>query len=171
MALFSGNRDTQLFRKLSDELVDRILGTEIDIYKISNTLTKENVYGEAVRKIYKTAVRVGCIITPEDKEWADNGIGEDISQLCNFAFVRETIKDIELVIQVGDIFKWDASYWEVDSVNDEQYHMAHNPDTSTLGTEFGASISILCKTHMARRSSLSLENTNIGNVGIIPDNI
>ena len=41
MALFSGNRDTQLFRKLSDELVDRILGTEIDIYKISNTLTKE----------------------------------------------------------------------------------------------------------------------------------
>ena len=138
MALFSGNRDTQLFRKLSDELVDRILGTEIDIYKISNTLTKENVYG---------------------------------SQACNFAFVRETIKDINLVIQVGDIFKWDASYWEVDSVNDEQYHMAHNPDTTTLGEDFGSSISILCKTHMARRSSLSLENTSIGNAGIIPDNI
>ena len=88
-----------------------------------------------------------------------------------FRKVRETVKDTNLVIQVGDIFNWDNTYWEVDTVSASEYHMAHNPDTTTLGENFGYNVSITCETHMARQSSLSIENTYIGNAGIIPDNI
>ena len=173
MALFSGNRDMQLFRRISDELIDRVVGTEVDIYKVSKTLTKENVYGEAIRKIYRSAVRIGCLITPEEEEWIGNDITEDITKKCQFAFVYETVKDTNLKIQVGDIFNWNNRYWEVDSAKSSNYHMAHNPETTTLGSDFGAKISIICETHMTRRSGLSIENTNVGitHNNTIPDNI
>lgn len=171
MALFSGNRDMQLFKRFSNELIDRLVGTEVDIYKISQTLTSENVYGEAVRKVYKTAVRIGCLITPEDSEWSSSEKGEDVNKQCQFAFVKDTVKDRNIVIQVGDIFNWDNTYWEVDSVKSDKYHMAHNQQTTALGEDFGLDIEIICNTHMTRRSSLSIENTYVGNPGIIPDNI
>jgi len=171
MALFSGNRDMQLFRRLSDELIDRWVGTEVDIYKISKTLTKENVYGEAIRKIYRTAVRIGCLITPEASEWTSKDVGEDISKTCQFAFVKDTVKDTNTKIEIGDIFSWDNIYWQVDSVRSSNYHMAHNPSTTTLGEDFGYSVQIVAETHMVRKSSLSIENTYVGNPGIIPDNI
>ena len=49
--------------------------------------------------------------------------------------------------------------------------MAHNQQTTTLGEDFGLDIEIICNTHMTRKSSLSIENTYVGNAGIIPDNI
>ena len=171
MALFSGNRDMQLFERFSVELIDRLVGTEVDIFKISKTLTKENIYGEAIRKVYKTAVRVGCLITPEQKEWSSGELGEDVTKQCQFAFVRSTVKDKNLKIQVGDIFNWDNTYWQVDKTNSGRYHMAHNPSTTTLGEDFGLNLQIICDTHMTRKSSLSIENTYVGNAGIIPDNI
>ena len=171
MALFSGNRDMQHFERFSKELIDRVVGTEVDVYKVSKNLTAENVYGEAIRKIYQTAVRVGCLITPEASEWQSGDFGEDITKQCQFAFVRSTVKDKNLKIEIGDIFNWDNTYWQVDKASSSKYHMAHNPSTTTLGEDFGLNIQIMCETHLVRRSSLSIENTYVGNPGIIPDNI
>jgi len=171
MALFAGNRDMQLFRRFSDELINRLVGTEVDIYKISKTLTKENVYGEAIRKIYQTAVRIGCLITPESSEWSQTDKGEDVNKSCQFAFVYETVEEKDIRIEIGDIFNWDNTYWQVTRASSGKYHMAHNPKTTLLGEDYGYKVQIVCDTHMVRRSSLSIENTYVGNPGIIPDNI
>ena len=171
MALFSGNRDMQHFERFSKELIDRVVGTEVDIYKINGTLTKENIYGEAVRKIYKTAVRVGCLIVPESSEWESTDMGEDVKKVCQFQFVRSTVKERDLVVEIGDIFSWDNIYWQVDRASSSKYHMAHNPTTTFLGDEHGLNIQLICDAHMVRKSSLSIESTYVGNPGIIPDNI
>ena len=86
MALFGGDRDVALIRTVNRELLNSIVDTTIDIFKISLYDTKANLYGEALNKIYKPGVRVASLITHEDQSWSSDEFGPDMTQTAQFAF-------------------------------------------------------------------------------------
>ncbi len=180
MALFGGQRDISLFRRLSRELINEIIDTEVDIFKAAIHDTIGNLYGEALNKVYKAGVRVACLIDMKEDEWSSDEFGADVNQGAEFKFLRDDLLPAgnigspaaNVLLEVGDIIWWDARYWEVDEVHDHQYLFGKNPDTDkgfidgtrtdSLGGEFGSSFSIIVNTHETRKSKLKLEKIRSG---------
>ena len=68
MALFGRQRDIKLFNSLNREIINDISDLKIDIYKPSLSDSKINLYGEATKRVYLSAVRVACLIDLQDPE-------------------------------------------------------------------------------------------------------
>lgn len=180
MALFGGQRDISLFRTLNRELINEIIDTEVDIFKAAIHDTVGNLYGEALNKVYKQGVRVACLIDMRDEEWSSDEFGADVNHGAEFKFLRDDLLPAgsigtpaaNVVLEIGDIIWWDATYWEIDEVHEHQYLFGKNPDTDkgfidgertdSLGGEFGSSFSIIVNTHETRKSKLKLEKIRAG---------
>ena len=132
MALFGGDRDTALITKINRELMNNIVDTTIDVYKLSLYDTKTNLYGEALNKIYKPGIRVASLITHEDQSWSSDEFGPDMSQTATYAFLKYELEHVaKIVMEVGDVIHWDEKYWEIDGVTENQYFMGKNEKTTT----------------------------------------
>lgn len=183
MAIFGGIRDVKLFNSLTREIMYTWVDTQVDVLKTSIPDNHVNLYGEVnTNKVYLTAVRVPALITHDDQEWSDTEFGADVAQGTTFAFAREILKNTsDLVVEVGDIIGWNESYYEIDSIVENQFFLDKNPDTTKESKEysrnvmdkFGSSVSIICSTHLTRRSALSIERTNVGNPSLhgLPNSI
>ena len=136
MALFGGSRDISLFRTLNRELINELVDTAVDIFKTSIYDVNDNLYGEAINKIYKHGIRVNCLISTEDQQWNNSELGVDVNQATTFSFLRDDllpsgaigIPAANVVLEVGDIIFWNNSYWEIDSTNENQLIVGKNPD-------------------------------------------
>ena len=53
MPLFTGQRDISLFRQLNQELINKIIRTEILFYKLIMDESDTNVYGEGIKHIMR----------------------------------------------------------------------------------------------------------------------
>ena len=181
MALFGGSRDISLFRHLNRELLNEIIDTRCDIYKHSIFDTKENLYGEALNKLFKPGVRVAGLIEKEGKEYSSDAIGSDFTRQIKFSFLRDDLASLEIgtaqntenpnknaqnanvYLEVGDVIFWDNRYCEVDTVAAGQYLFGKNPDTDSNGGTHGSSWSVIVDTHEMRRSKINtLENVRSG---------
>lgn len=175
MALFGGQRDISLFRRLNRELINEIIDTEVDIFKAAIHDTVGNLYGEALNKVYKQGVRVACLIDHEENEWSSDEFGSDVNQNSTFKFLRDDLLPAgsigtpaaNVVLEVGDIIWWDNIYWEIHGVIEDQYLFGKNPDTDKgyvdgERSEFGSSFSTIIKTHETRKSKLKLEKIRAG---------
>ena len=181
MALFGGSRDISLFRHLNRELLNEIIDTRCDIYKHSIFDSKENLYGEALRKVFKPGVRVAGLIEKEGKEYSSDAIGTDYNRQVKYSFLRDDLAALELgstnnttqpnenaqvanvYLEVGDVIFWDNIYCEIDTVSSGQYLFGKNADTDHNGGTHGASWSVIVETHEMRRSKINtLENVRAG---------
>jgi len=163
MALFGGQRDIKLFNTIGRELMNNIIDTTVDIFKSAIYEIRENLYGEAIDKYYKSSVRVSALITHDDQMTDADEFGPDINQSTTFAFLKDILEwDSDIVLENGDIIYWDNAYWEIDSIVENQYVAGKNDRTSNLGNIFGNSHSIICQTHMTRRSIPQLEKVRTG---------
>jgi hypothetical protein len=175
MALFGGQRYISLFRTLNRELINDLVDTEVDIFKTSVYDVNDNLYGEAINKIYKKGVRVNCLITHDDQTWDSSEFGPDVNQSATFAFLRDDLLPAgsigtpaaNVVLEVGDVIWWNNIYWEIDATNENQLIVGKTPDTDlgyTSGQrdDFGNSFSIICQTHQTRKSKVQFENIREG---------
>jgi len=163
MALFWGERDISMFNHINRELLREIIDTTCDFLKHDLFESKVNLYGEALNKFYKTGVRVAGLIDRTDQDYSTDEIGTpDVTQTIVFSFFRETLKEIDIFPEVGDIIKWNQEYWEIDSVIENQLLGGKHQDTSHIGPEWGQSHSIICNTHLSSRSKTTLENIRSG---------
>jgi hypothetical protein len=165
MALFGSSRDISMFRHINKELINDIIQTEIDFFKLNLDETEVNVYGEAPsKKSYYLPVRLACLITKEDIINTTDVNGVDTDQNITFGFLRDgTLNEINLVPEVGDIINWDERYFEVTNVNINQYILGKNDLTNkTVGSEFGSNWSYICNTILTRQSSLLIDNIRFG---------
>jgi len=163
MALFGGHRDIKLFNTISRELMNNIIDTSVDIFKAAIYDVKENLYGEVIDKYYKPSVRVSALINHDDQMTDSDDFGTDINQSATFNFLKDIVEwDSDIVLEVGDIIHWDNTYWEIDSVVENQYIAGKNERTTNAGSMFGNSHSIICQTHMTRRSIPQLEKVRTG---------
>ena len=158
MALFGGSRDISLFNTISKELINDIIQTEFGYYKFVLEQTTANVYGEAMGKVYYEPVRIAGLMQREDQAWSSDDFGSDVNQTVNFRFLKEGLKDINLVPEVGDILLFRNNFYEVDSKIENQLILGKDPDyaISDSTTDFGSSHSVILSTHLSRVEKLNL---------------
>ena len=160
MALFGGARDIGLFHSLNKELINDIIQTEIGYYKfvLEATAASSNIYGESDTKQFYEPVRIACLITRKDQEWSVDEFGPDMDQGVNFAILKESVKELNLVPEIGDIVIFNNNFFEVDALVENQLILGKDPDyaISTGANDFGNSHSIIIKSHLSRVEKLNL---------------
>ena len=158
MALFGGSRDISLFHNLNNELLKDIIQTEAAYYKFALEQTTSNVYGESMGKNYYEPLKIACLIDRSDQAWTSNEFGSDVNQTINFKFLKNELKDINLIPEVGDLLLFKNNFYEVDSRVENQFFMGRDPDyaISEETVDFGDSFSIILNTHISRVEKLNL---------------
>ena len=158
MALFGGSRDISLFHTINKELIKDIIQTEVAYYKFALEQTKINVYGEAPGKNYFEPLKIAFLINREDQAWSSDEFGSDINQKISFNFLKNELKDINLIPEIGDLLLFRNNFYEVDARTENQLILGRDPDyaISTETSDFGDSFSILLSTHISRVEKLNL---------------
>jgi hypothetical protein len=158
MALFGGSRDISLFHNLNKELINDIIQTEVAYYKFALEQTQANVYGEAPGKNYFEPLKIACLINRNDQTWSSDDFGSDINQSINLNFLKDELKTINLIPEVGDIILFKNNFYEIDGRTENQLILGRDPDyaISTETTDFGDSFSILVSAHISRVEKLNL---------------
>ena len=158
MALFGGSRDISLFHNLNKELINDIIQTEVAYYKFALEQTKVNVYGEAPGKNFFEPLKIACLINKEDQAWSSDQFGSDVNQAINFRFLKEELRNINLIPEVGDLLLFKNNFYEVDAKVENQLILGRDPDyaISTETSNFGDSFSIVINTHISRIEKLNL---------------
>lgn len=158
MPLFGGSRDVSLFRSMNRELINDIIQTEIAYYKLALNETISNMYGESTQKSYYEPLRIACLIEKNDQEWSSDDFGPDIKQIYQYKFLKDNLKVINLVPEVGDLILFNNDFWEVDSFIENQYIVGKRPEyaISEDTQNFGDSLSIILSTHLSRVEKLNL---------------
>ena len=158
MALFGKSRDISLFHNLNNELLKDIIQTEVAYYKFALEQTTANVYGESMGKSYYEPMKIACLINRSDQSWSSNEFGSDVNQSVGFQFLKNELRNINLIPEVGDILLFRNNFYELDGKIENQLIMGRDPDysISTETTDFGDSFSILVSTHISRVEKLNL---------------
>ena len=158
MALFGSSRDISMFRNVNRELLHDVIQQEIAYYKISLETTRSNIYGESSQKIFQDPVLLKTLVTRADIQTTDSDFGPDINRSLSFAFLRDDLKDIELVPLNGDIILWNEGYYEIHAVNENQLVVGKSNEyffTEYLNN-FGSSLSIIVSAHLTRPEKLGI---------------
>ena len=179
MALFGSDRDMSLFRRVNRELINRIIDTEVLLYKLNLEQTDTNLYGEADRKTYYHPTRVHCLVARDGRTSAGDDYGIDTQRTATFAFFRPDLVDKNVIIQVGDILHWDGEYYELDNQTNAQDYVAGKEETTDLGVTlgergiFGMDVSIIFEGHATRMNAINIEpvRTGINKINYKPRNL
>ena len=160
MAIFTGIRDWSLMRHVNRELLGNVITQQAAFYQYKLEETKVNIYGEAAaEKFYNGPFLFNCLIDRSDEEYGENEEGIQFNQPINFYFLRDDLKDANIVPEVGDIVLYQEAYYGVDSTIANQYWGGKNPDypnNDSDGTPnplnpnlqlFGNNVSILVSTY------------------------
>ena len=166
--LFASARDAKLVKHFNREMIHRIISTEIAFYKLSIEDSSLTIYQESSKKVYYSPMRIYCLINKEETSMNDVDTGMDITQNVTFSFLRDDLKECNIVPSEGDIIKFDEKFYEIDNINSTQYWAGRNPETFLKMTEgrsnypYGYNISISCKTHLTKASQLNLVEVRSG---------
>ena len=158
MALFGRKRDVHLFHTINKELLKDIIQTEVAYYKFALEQTTVNVYGEAPGKNYYEPLKIACLIDRQNQAWSSDNFGSDVNQNITYNFLKQELRDINLIPEVGDLILFRNNFYEADGRIENQLILGRDPDyaISTETTEDGDSFSILVNTHISRVDKLNL---------------
>lgn len=157
MSIFGSKNDFRLITKMNRALLRDIIEQEIAFYKLALAETHANIYGEATEKTYYDGVVMQCIITRGDQQFTMDDFSTDVSRELNFAFLRDDFVDLTLVPEVGDIIMLADSYYEIDTVVENEYWFGKDPAYNIdRSGEHGASLSIRCAAHLTRIDKLNI---------------
>tara|TARA_R110002012_G_scaffold110167_1_gene254480 strand:- start:84 stop:593 length:510 start_codon:yes stop_codon:yes gene_type:complete len=155
MALFGTQRDVSLIRNINRELMGDIITQQCAVYKLNLGETRVNIYGESSgAKYYQDPVLLNVLLERGDQTYNSSDMGVDYSREVEFRFFRDDLADASLVIEPGDILLYYESYFEVDTIKDNQLFVGKDPrypyNSNPLNPgleEFGSNLSIICSTH------------------------
>lgn len=168
MALFGGMRDAKFLAAINSELINAIIDTEIEFFKLQIEQSAANLYGESERKAYYDSILIPCIITKDEKSSAMDDYGHTYTRTSKFAISRDLLERVGLYPQPGDIIFWDNEYFEIDNVDANQYFAGKNPETWPNGSSHGYSVSIICDAHATRQTPQGIKDIRRGGNNISP---
>jgi len=154
MARFVSQRDYRFFQHINREIVSDIIDVGVILYKIINDEVSVNIYGESTSKTRYRGIQLDAALIRYTKQQpsGEDGFGFDASQQeVEFRFVRKLLNDVNVYPEIGDIIKYNDNYYEIDNINEAQL-IASRPEYSQ---------SIICETHLTRKSGLNIEETHI----------
>ena len=154
---FLPQRDLDVFTRVNKELIgdirlgkDGIINQQVVLYKVSAHDTQTNLYGEATAgKRWKDGVKFACLVDAEDFDWNTDEFGPDDQQNASFHILRQSLIDLSLVPEIGDVFEWNWAYFEINSINENQL----------VGGQQENNWTVSCGTFRQRFSNLNIERT------------
>jgi signal peptidase I len=147
MALFNLDKEWLFINQLSEELVKNVIDNTFNLYKVSVSETKTNIYGESLETMYLPAVQVYGIFTRSPQENVEGEHGINVTQKITFALQREDLKAKSVYPEVGDILEYNNSFFEINNV-EENVLIEGQPEKN---------FSVICTTHLTRRSRLDID--------------
>jgi len=162
MALFGGIRDAKFLAAINSELLNFIVDTEIEFYKLIVERTESNIYGESEAKTYYDSILIPCLITKDDKTANMDDYGHSYTRTAQFAIARDILERADFMPEVGDIVFWDNEYYELENVDIKQYFTGKNPVTWPNGDQHGYAVAVLCNAHTTRQTPLGIKNLRRG---------
>jgi hypothetical protein len=151
MPRFVSERDFLFFQHINREVVVDVVDVEVVLYKIIQDIANVNIYGESISKARYRGISLNALIKYPKAQPGSEGFGYDITQPgVEFRFVRKLLQDVNVYPEIGDIIKYNESYYEIDNINETQL-IAARPDYNH---------NIICETHLTRKSSLNIEDTH-----------
>lgn len=162
MALFGGIRDARFLAAINSELINAIIDTEIEFFKLVVESSNSNIYGESTKKSYYDSILIPCIITKEGKTANMDDYGHSYTRTAQFAISRDILERATFYPEVGDIVFWDNEYYELDNVDANQYFVGKNPETWPNGENHGYSVSVVCDAHATRQTPAGIKNLRRG---------
>lgn len=162
MALFGGKRDAKFLASINSELLNAIVDTEIEFFKLIVESSESNMYGESESKSYYDSILIPCLITKETKTAVMDDYGHTYTRTAQFGISRDILERATFYPEVGDIIFWDNEYYEIDNVDANQYFAGKNPETWPNGSEHGYSVSVLVDTHSTRQTPQGIKNLRRG---------
>ena len=165
MALFGGKKDSKFLASINAELLNSVIDTEIQIYKLHVEQSDSNLYGESENKSYYDSILIPCLITKSDKVASQDDYGHTYTRTAQFAISRDILVKADIYPEVGDIIFWDNEYHELDNVDANQYFVGKNPETWPNGSSHGYSVSIVVDAHATRQIPLGIRDIRFGSDG------
>ena len=162
MALFGGQRDAKFLAAINSELLNAVIDTELEFYKLVVESSNSNIYGESESKSYYDSILIPCLITKDDKSANMDDYGHTYTRSSKFAISRDILVKADFYPEVGDIVFWDNEYFEVDNVDANQYFAGKNPDTWPNGDSHGYSVSIVIDAHATRQTPQAIKDIRFG---------
>ncbi len=162
MALFGGNRDAKFLASINKELLNSIVDTEIEFFKLVIEQSNSNIYGESESKSYYDSILIPCLITKENKTANMDDYGHTYKRTAQFGISRDVLETSGFYPEVGDIAFWDNEFYELDNVDANQYLAGKNPETWQNGDSHGFSVSIVCDAHATRQTPQNIRNIRYG---------
>ena len=162
MALFGTQRDAKFLASINSEIMNQIVDTEIEFYKLIVEASNSNLYGESDTKSFYESVLIPALITKEGKTANQDDYGHTYTRTLQFAITRDMSEKSQFYPEVGDIAFWDNEYYEIDNVDANQYFAGKNPETWPNGDGHGYSVSIVCDAHATRQTPQNIQNIRFG---------
>ncbi len=152
---FLPDRDLNVFERVNKELIgdlqngkDGIINQQVVLYKVSAYDTQTNMYGEATDgKRWKDGIKFACLVDAADFDYNNDEFGPDEQQNASFQMLRQTLIDLKLVPELGDIIEWNWAFFEISSINENQL----------VGGIQENNWSVICDTFRVRLSNLNIE--------------
>jgi len=147
--------DLNVFERVNKELIgdlktgkDGIINQQVVLYKVSVQDTNTNMYGEAAGgKRWKDGVKFACLVDAEDFDYNVDEFSVDEQQNATFNILRQTLIDLSLIPEVGDVLEWNWAYFEITGINENQL----------IGGLQDNNWTVTCNTFRVRFSNLNIE--------------
>lgn len=145
---YFSDRDRLFISSINAEFMGDIVEQTVNIFKISPEYSKTNIYGESVQKFYYPGVNTVCLVDTEPQSTEYDVFGPNTRLGTIFAWNIESLKQKNIIPEVGDIVEWFNSYFEISNVVDNRF----------LNGQFQKRFSFVCNAHLSKLSSLNLIN-------------
>jgi hypothetical protein len=113
--LFTGKKEKDLVKQVTDEIIERVIGVSVLYYPIS--LKHSNfhpLYGEAIDKTYLPPVYVDVLAEWEGEDTATTGFGIDKKSSVTLHFhKRRLTEDQNLFVREGDFIQYGEQKYEI----------------------------------------------------------
>jgi len=150
---YFSQRDLNLVNSLNAELMGDIVEVLIQVFKISPTETKTNIFGVTASetgKWYMPAIQISSLVERADMTAEYDDFGPSRNQDYVFKMREKMLKQVNFYPEIGDIVFFNDRYYEIDNVVQEQL----------LGGQPDKSHSIICNGHYTKITSLNVLERN-----------
>jgi len=147
MPRFITHRDFEFIQHINRELLSDIVDVLVVLYKVIPSETRPNIYGEATTKTRYVGVSLPALVKYDKNTVVSNKFALDAHQKAEFRFSRRILEEAESYPEIGDIIGYNDLFYEVDN----------SIPTQLIGSRPEFVTSILCTTHLTRKSGLSIE--------------